>query len=48
MKKKGSGVKIGTVVSAILCLIAAVIFWFVVEYSKYDASTAADLLKFRI
>jgi hypothetical protein len=46
MKKKVSGVKIGTVISAILCVIAALICWFVVEYSGYDGSTASTFANF--
>lgn len=42
MKKKFFGIKIGTIFSALLCLIAAIIFWFFVEYS---ALNAAELLE---
>ncbi len=38
MKKKFFGIKIGTIFSTLLCLIAAVAFWFFVEYSALNAA----------
>ena len=38
MKKKFFGIKIGTIFSTLLCLIAAVVFWFFVEYSALNAA----------
>lgn len=38
MKKKFFGIRIGTIFSTLLCLIAAVIFWFFVEYSALNAA----------
>ena len=40
MKKKIFGIKIGTVVSVILCLIAAVLFWLFVGYYELQSSQA--------
>lgn len=45
MKRKFCGIKIGTILSAILCLIAAVIFWFFVQYSRIDTHEAQTLVK---
>ena len=44
MKKKLFGIKIGTIISAILCLIVAVVFWFFVEYSKMNSPEAEALI----
>ena len=38
MKKIVFGIGIGTVFSIILCLIAAVVFWFFVEYSALSTA----------
>ena len=40
MKKKIFGIKIGTILSVILCFFLAVLFWLFVKYSEYDASVA--------
>ena len=37
MKRKFFGIRIGTIFSILLCLIAAVVFWFFVEYSALEA-----------
>lgn len=44
MKKKFLGKKIGKIISAILCLLVAMIFWFFVKYAKIDSSTALNLI----
>ncbi len=44
MKKKFIGKKIGKIISAIICLLVAIIFWFFVKYSKIDSSTAMNLI----
>ena len=38
MKKKFFGIKIGTIFSTLLCLIAAIVFWFFVEYTNLNAA----------
>lgn len=40
MKKKIFGIKIGTILSVILCLVAAVLFWLFVKYSESGAALA--------
>lgn len=46
MKKKFFGIKIGTILSTLLCLIVAIVFWFFVEYSALDATKdAAEMLE---
>ena len=45
MKKKIFGIKIGSIFSLLLCLIAAVVFWFFVEYFSLVSSEALDILK---
>ena len=42
MKKKLGGTKIGTIFSILLCLIAAVVFWFFVEYTEINTSESND------
>ena len=42
MKKKFFGIRIGTIFSILLCLIAAVLFWFFVEYSALEPSELID------
>ena len=44
MKKKIFGIKIGTILSVILCFFLAVLFWLFVKYSEYDASGAVILM----
>lgn len=44
MKKKIFGIKIGTIISVFLCLIAAVIFWLVAKYSEQDTQAVLALL----
>ena len=45
MKKKFFGIKIGTIFSILLCLIAAVLFWFFVEYSALDSLELLDSVR---
>lgn len=45
MKRKFFGIKIGTIFSAILCLIVAVVFWFFVEYSKINSHDAQAFVR---
>jgi len=40
MKKKIFGIKIGTILSVILCFFLAVLFWLFVKYSEYAATAA--------
>lgn len=44
MKKKIFGIKIGTLLSALLCLVFAFAFWFVVKYSQLNADDVAGFL----
>ena len=36
MNKKILGVKIGTVISVLVCFAAAILFWLVVKYAETD------------
>ena len=48
MDKKIFGIKLGTILSVFLCLIAAIIFWLAAKYSERDAAAAiANLLTLR-
>lgn len=38
MKKKILGIKVGTILLVLACLILAVIFWFAVKYDLLDTS----------
>ena len=40
MKKKIFGIKLGTILSVILCFVLAVLFWLFVKYAEYDATAA--------
>ena len=42
MKKRFFGIKIGTIFSTLLCLIAAVALWFFVKYSALSAAEMLD------
>ena len=44
MKKKFFGVKFGTVLGVVLCIVVAVALWFMVKYSQIDAADVAGLL----
>ncbi len=49
MKKKIFGIKIGTVISVVLALIAAVLFWLFVGYSdaiQAGGTAAKDIIDF--
>ena len=46
-KKKLFGIKIGTIFSTLLCLVAAVIFWFFVEYSALNGSDVLDVFRIK-
>lgn len=41
MKKKIFGIKISTILTVILCLIAAVVFWLFVKYSESESMVTA-------
>ena len=40
MKKNSLGLTIGTVLTVIVCIIAAVLFWLFVKYSELDSALA--------
>ena len=44
MKKKIFGVKFGTVLGVLLCVVVAVAFWFMVKYSQIDSADVASAL----
>ena len=44
MKRKIFGIKIGTILTVVFCLIAAVIFWLFVKYSGAGASLTASTM----
>ena len=46
MKKKFSGIKLGTVLSVIICLIFAVLFWLFVKYFDAESSQAVAMLRY--
>lgn len=46
MKKKIFGIKIGTVLTWLFCLIAAVLFWLFVKYSDVSAAQLFKCLRF--
>ena len=41
MKKKFFGIKLNTVLTVVLCLVAAVAFWLLVKYSESTAPATA-------
>ncbi len=44
MKKKFSGIKLGTVLSVIICLILATLFWLLVKYFSPESEQALAML----
>ena len=44
MNKKFLGIRIGTILSTLLCLIIAIVFWFFVEYSDLHATEFVESL----
>lgn len=44
MKKKFSGIRLGTVLSVILCLIFATLFWLLVKYFDAESEQALAML----
>lgn len=46
MKKKIFGIKIGTILTVIVSLVAAVLFWLFVKYSQADAEQVLSMFPF--
>ena len=44
MKKKFSGIKLSTVLSVILCLIFAILFWLIVKYTESEPRSAFAMI----
>jgi hypothetical protein len=46
MNKKNFGIRIGTVVTVVLCVIAAIAFWLLAKYNlKIDGEAALPFIK---
>lgn len=48
MKKRIFGIKIGSIFSVFLCLIAAILFWLFVKYMESGSSTLQALNMFTL
>ncbi len=44
MNRRILGIRIGTVLSVVGCLAAAVLFWLFVKYSEFDSAQAITLM----
>lgn len=46
MKKKILGIKVGTILTVLFSLAAAILFWLIVRYSQLETATVLSIINF--